>query len=1359
MSNKAEKRRYDLSKMSANKVFRAFLAGDDDLPDLVSDSDSDSDDESDDSGEHMPTTQAQRTASRPNHHSTTSEVAPRLVIDSGCSHRHVVSNPSLLRDTVSTNIRVEGAYGPPTFAKLEGKLGNLPGRAIALENGNENLASLMTIMKEGGGSFSGDAKVINIYDRDGNLALEAPAHGGGWSVPLADVVKGNRTSVFLSSDVIDTNNSGNLILNKALSFNAKIQLTAEEIRRADSAGKLHELLGHPSERVLLKTIESGIPNSTVTATDLKNWYALRGKCAVCLESKMRNAPARAKETAPPSKTGEELHGDILQLKSASIGGSTHVLFVVDRRSRLVVPVLMKNKQASTVAEAWKAVIAELNQHGHLVRRLITDREATLNAAADLLKTMGITHQASAAGRHATFAERYIQTLKGIKRCIKAGMTIELPDELDGELTLAAAQLMNKAVRGTSKQSAHEMVKGVKPKAPAYRFGQTGLFFHKGDSDYPAEWGMYVGHEKNGSERTLRAYLFSRPGKLYSRYKFEPNDNVPFEALGLKRRLTPKTRKEAKRGTGVPVVPLNQGGVLTPSAPHTVPTPVRNQQVQSPLTSGTAPSADDNPWITPRRTAPAQTAATPHWATPPRTTSAPTSSEAPAAEDQLGPVPRGTPRTRSRPQHINTMSKEKFATELSRNMKELESKIGPAPVVAVPPLPAKKDGVSPSTKAQTVTVEDVEDEDDVEDLEEEEVAAPVNDPVSAQSGHSDTSSKEEALREAQENADDAVATHAITRQLLRRTHELTKEAEDYPNPWLAGKDGGDPYCGQGWRNVKSYRARQAAAERGALEFMQALRMSYREAVNSAGDQKLIDDSVEKEVRDNIVPCGYAVDYHKLSSEAKKGVLNSFLFMKDKYLSDGEFERWKARLVVNGSQQCIEKVGDTFAPTVNTASVMVMLQALADSHKTTTPRRAASWDIAGAFVTTKIPRGVAPIYVRLPKEVAAIWLKIKPEDRQYVLGNGTMVIRLTHYLYGLRESPERFSSKLRKHLVSNGLVQSKADPCVFSLCVNGVYSYIATWVDDLLGVLTDAGLAHMRRILKKEFTITEQLDNISYLGMQISHDKLSGKVTVHQGGMIDKLLKRYTNDSTKEYPMPANKHLVEKNVDSPEISNPKDFRSPVMALMYLARLSRPDIMHAVSVLATNSAKPTEESMDKLERLFGYLKKTRSLGICFKKGDGVLRVYADASHGLHPNGNGHGGIVITYGSAPIFSRSWKLKITTRSSSESELVVLEEASTFPAWLTCLLQDLHIANKLPTIYQDNKSTMILAVNGGNFGRTKHLIIKKSFVKQGIKRKEFRICYLPTEEMLADWQTKPMTGPQHLKFLKRHHMCVIKSRR
>jgi hypothetical protein len=92
------------------------------------------------------------------------------------------------------------------------------------------------------------------------------------------------------------------------------------------------------------------------------------------------------------------------------------------------------------------------------------------------------------------------------------------------------------------------------------------------------------------------------------------------------------------------------------------------------------------------------------------------------------------------------------------------------------------------------------------------------------------------------------------------------------------------------------------------------------------------------------------------------------------------------------------------------------------------------------------------------------------------------------------------------------------------------------------------------------------------------------------------------------------------------------------------------------------------------------------------------------------------------------------------------------------LLRDLHLApSEKPVVYQDNKSTMLLAVTHGSFARTKHLTIKQSFIKQGLQRKEFRICWLPTTEMLADWQTKPLTAPHHLKIAKKLHMCMIVS--
>lgn len=61
--------------------------------------------------------------------------------------------------------------------------------------------------------------------------------------------------------------------------------------------------------------------------------------------------------------------------------------------------------------------------------------------------------------------------------------------------------------------------------------------------------------------------------------------------------------------------------------------------------------------------------------------------------------------------------------------------------------------------------------------------------------------------------------------------------------------------------------------------------------------------------------------------------------------------------------------------------------------------------------------------------------------------------------------------------------------------------------------------------------------------------------------------------------------------------------------------------------------------------------------------IKVDADASHNIHVDTttSGHGGLLIAIGnSAPIHVRSFKLKPYTRSSSESELLVLDEAWTY---------------------------------------------------------------------------------------------------
>ena len=283
---------------------------------------------------------------------------------------------------------------------------------------------------------------------------------------------------------------------------------------------------------------------------------------------MRAAPAKKSVQPPPAQTGEELHADILELNSKTTGGNTHILFIVDRRSRLVIPVLMKDKKADTVYEAWKVAIAELNQYGFAVRRVVTDHEATLGAGGRLLQKLGVTHLATPAGRHATFVERNIQAFKVLKRSLKASMRIQMPPECDGDLSLTAASLLNKTYRGTTGQSADMMVKAHRGDKPQYRFGQTGLFYHRTtDSEHPAEWGMYLGQEKNGTSKALRAHLFGRPGRPYSRFKFVPNDNVPMEEFGLKLRLSSTMHKKE---------PKIQAGEYR--APHVTPANIRMQTV-------------------------------------------------------------------------------------------------------------------------------------------------------------------------------------------------------------------------------------------------------------------------------------------------------------------------------------------------------------------------------------------------------------------------------------------------------------------------------------------------------------------------------------------------------------------------------------------------------------------------------------------------------------------------------------------------------------------------------------------------------------------------------------------------------------
>ena len=145
--------------------------------------------------------------------------------------------------------------------------------------------------------------------------------------------------------------------------------------------------------------------------------------------------------------------------------------------------------------------------------------------------------------------------------------------------------------------------------------------------------------------------------------------------------------------------------------------------------------------------------------------------------------------------------------------------------------------------------------------------------------------------------------------------------------------------------------------------------------------------------------------------------------------------------------------------------------------------------------------------------------------------------------------------------------------------------------------------------------------------------------------------------------------------------------------------------------------------------------------------LSVYADASHGIYPDGKGHYGVVFVVGGDEVVRMSHKMKCVSLSSTESELVAAVDASTYFRWLITLFRELSIPVELPiTLHQDNQSTIHQLTHGCTFKKSKHMVIKTHFTRGLVDEGILRFVYTPTEEMLADAYTKPYNGKQIIRY-------------
>ena len=139
--------------------------------------------------------------------------------------------------------------------------------------------------------------------------------------------------------------------------------------------------------------------------------------------------------------------------------------------------------------------------------------------------------------------------------------------------------------------------------------------------------------------------------------------------------------------------------------------------------------------------------------------------------------------------------------------------------------------------------------------------------------------------------------------------------------------------------------------------------------------------------------------------------------------------------------------------------------------------------------------------------------------------------------------------------------------------------------------------------------------------------------------------------------------------------------------------------------------------------------------------VKWFVDAAFAVHPDMKSHTGITMTMGKGAIISSSRKQKLNTRSSTEAELIASDDALTTIMWTKLFLKHQGYEPRI-ILNQDNKSTMQLQKNGklSSHRRTRHINIRFFTIKDHLDKKEFELQYCPTDQMQADYMSKPLQG-------------------
>jgi hypothetical protein len=504
---------------------------------------------------------------------------------------------------------------------------------------------------------------------------------------------------------------------------------------------------------------------------------------------------------------------------------------------------------------------------------------------------------------------------------------------------------------------------------------------------------------------------------------------------------------------------------------------------------------------------------------------------------------------------------------------------------------------------------------------------------------------------------------------------------------------------------------------------------------------------------------------VARDLNRPVFDTTTVLRMKFLQNGQPDVAKARVCLRGDlMKPGRDYGEVHSPTCLMDSVKLLIADCPIKKKI-----AVTYDVQQAFTYGKVD----PSRRTFIKQFPGTEKILDPQTGE------ELIMELLFRLYGDPAAPRAFHKELHgaymdfQYKSKDGTTcrwrQSKADCCVYymNLTDDSLLSS-AIFVDDSCNTFVPESEAHHAYLafisfLKTRFTLKNDCDGMelitSFLGMNFVWAPDRSWVRIDQPHSINKMVEGSGVDVSRPHftPLPPGTEIMRTDCPDPntpegeveiQVMKSKPYRKRVGELLWISRVSRPDIAAAVARLATVAHNPSLKAWEHTTYLIQYMHHTRHLGIVYSDNKSTYPyAFADVAFSPHYGDDDDDyrsfeGYLVKMCGGPISWSARFQKLLALSSSEAEYYGLNSAAKAAVHLKKLCSELGIDSDEPfLIYEDNKAAIKMASNSADSKRTMHLDRRAHFIRQLVNDGTIQLGYCPTKLMEADALTKMMPRP------------------